>query len=240
MSASTFNLHGLARTAGLLYLIVIAAGFFFLIYVPSHVIVHGNAHATVANIRAHDSLFRMGIAGAVVEHTAFLLLALSLYRLLSPVNRSAAVVMVALATMGIPIALSASAHQFDVLSLLQEPNFARAFTPDQLNARVMLSLASYGNLLLMSEIFWGLWLLPFGYLVFKSGFLPRILGVLLMLGCFSYLIDFLATCMQVSLPGWIILPASLGELGICLWLLVMGSGRQARHAAGERLAEAAE
>ncbi len=91
----------------------------------------------------------------------------------------------------------------------------------------MLSLDAYRNGLLVSEIFWGLWLLPFGYLVFKSGFLPRILGILLMMGCFGYLIDFFGSALFPGyaasiLASYATLPASLGEIGTCLWLLIVG------------------
>ncbi len=87
---------------------------------------------------------------------------------------------------------------------------------------------AYDNRVFVSEIFWGLWLLPFGYLVFKSGFLPKTLGVLLMLGCFSYLIDFFGRLLfpHHAVPGFVMLPASLGEIGICLWLTIMGARKE--------------
>jgi hypothetical protein len=92
----------------------------------------------------------------------------------------------------------------------------------------MLSLDAYKEGLRVVQIFWGLWLLPFGYLVFKSGILPRALGILLMLGCFGYLIDFTGRALfpgyaESGIAGFVRLPASLGEIGICLWLLVMGA-----------------
>ena len=92
----------------------------------------------------------------------------------------------------------------------------------------MLSLDAYNNGILVSSIFWGLWLLPFGYLVFKSGFLPKVLGILLMIGCFGYLINFLGVELLPGYEGTAIarvvrMPAALGELGTCLWLLIIGA-----------------
>lgn len=213
-----------ARVAGLLYLIDVVMGIFSLIYVPSHISGHGDASATVKNIVASESLFRLGIAVGLVSDVVFLLLPLVLYKLLSPVNKSAAVLMVAFAVIYVPIGFVAVANQLDILSLLNGDTYQQAFTPDQLHARVMSLMDAYDNRILVSEIFWGLWLLPFGYLVFKSSFLPKILGIFLMLGCFSYLISFFMQILfpHQTVPGFVMWPATFGEIGICLWLLIMG------------------
>jgi len=98
----------------------------------------------------------------------------------------------------------------------------------QLQTMVMLHLEYYNNGIQLVSIFWGLWLFPFGYLVFKSGFLPKVLGVFLMVGCFCYLIDFLGSFLfknysKSVLLSFIHFPSAIGEFGICLWLLVMGT-----------------
>lgn len=217
-----------ARIAGFLYLVVVLAGIFSLAYVPSQIDAAGDAAATVRNIVAHESLFRLGIVASLVCYTAFLLLPLALYKLLSPYGRRSAVLMVAFAVASVPFSFANTFNKFDVLTLLSGADYLQAFTAKELQARVMLSLEAYGDGLLVAQIFWGLWLLPFGYLVFKSGILPRALGLLLMLGCFGYLINFTG---QVLFPGYaesgiarfVRLPASLGEIGICLWLLAMGA-----------------
>lgn len=225
--AGTSN-RSMARTAGVLYLIVVLAGIFSIAYVPSQLFVRGNAIATVANIVAHEALYRQGIVAGFVCYVAFLLLPLALYRLLSPVDRPAAVLMVALASVSVPLAFVNLGHKLDVLSLLGDANHLQAFTTAQLNAMVMQSLDAYRNGILVSEIFWGLWLLPFGYLVFKSGLMPRILGVLLILGCFGYLTEVIGTMLMPSyrdsaLAGVVTLPASIGEISTCLWLLIVGA-----------------
>lgn len=217
----------IARTAGLLYLIVVVTGVFSLLYVPSQITVQGDASATVRNIVASESLFRLGIVAGLVCHTAFLLLPLVLYKLLAPFGKGAAVLMVAFAVVSVPISFVNLLNKLDILSLLSGADYPQAFTTEQLHAQVMQSLAAYRNGMLVSQIFWGLWLLPFGYLVFKSGILPRILGVLLVMGCFGYLIDFLGGALFRGYPDTAIarlvtLPGSFGEIGTCLWLLIMG------------------
>ena len=222
-----------ARTAGLLYLIVVVTGIFSLAYVPSQIMVQGDASATVGNIAASEPLFRLGIVAGFICYTAFLLLPFALYKLLSPVGKNAAVLMVAFAVVSVPISFVNLLNKLDALSLLSGANYLQAFTTEQLHARVMLSLDAYSNGLLVSEIFWGLWLLPFGYLVFKSGFLPRVLGILLMIGCFGELCDVFG---QVLFPGYadtviaslMAMPGSLGEIGTCLWLLIMGAREPTR------------
>ncbi len=228
------NTNGkLARTAGLLYLIVVAAGIFSLGYVPSQTVVPGDAAATWTKIASSETLFRLGIVASGVCYVAFLLLPLALYRLLSQVNKSAAVLMVVFAAVSVPISLANLSNKLEVLSLLSGADYLRAFTAEQLQAQAMLSLDAYNKGIWIAKIFWGLWLLPFGYLVFRSGLLPRILGLLLMAGCFGYLIDF---CGRVLFPGYpdtalarfVILPATIGEIGTCLWLLIMGARESKR------------
>lgn len=216
-----------ARIAGLLYLIVVLTGIFSLAYVPSQITVPGDAVATVRNIESSQQLFRLGIVAGLVCYTAFLLLPFALYRLLSPFGKSAAVLMVAFVVVSVPISFVNQLNKFDVLSLLGGAEYLKVFTAEQLQAQVMLSLDAYRNGMLVSKIFWGLWLLPFGYLVYRSGFLPRLFGILLMMGCFGYLIDFFGTVLAPGYPDtWLAsvasLPGSVGEIGIALWLLIVG------------------
>lgn len=210
----------------MLYLIVVVTGIFSLLYVPSQIPSHGDASTMLSRIRESEVLFRLGIVAGLICYTVFLVLPFALYKLLHEVGRDAAVLMVAFAVASVPIAFVSLLYKFDILSLLSEADYLQAFTTDQVHARAMLLLDAYTNGVLVSQIFWGLWLLPFGYLVFKSGFLPRILGILLMMGCFGYLIDFFG---RMLFPGYtetiarfVGLPASIGEIGICLWLLIVG------------------
>jgi hypothetical protein len=191
--------------------------------------VRGDALATANNIVAFESLFRLGIASGLIASTVFLLLPFALYRLLQQVDRNLAVLMVALAVASVPIAFVNKARYLDALTLLSGADYLQAFTATQLHAQVMLALRAAGNGSIVSELFWGLWLLPFGYLVFKSGFLPRILGILLMIGCFGYLTEvfwrvlFPVAYAESAISSFIVIPSALGEVGICLWLLIMGA-----------------
>ncbi len=224
-----------ARIAGALYLVVVLTGFFSMIHVPSQVVVPGDASATVGNILASEPLFRSGIVAGLACHTAFLLLPFVLYRLLGHAGKDIAVLMVAFAVASVPASFVILLNRLDVLSLLDNAGYLQAFTPEQLHAQVMLSLDAYRNGILVSEIFWGLWLLPFGYLVFKSGCLPRVLGILLMMGCFGYLINFSGKMFvpgyaETNIAAFVSLPSGLGEIGTCLWLLIVGV-REPKHRA---------
>jgi len=218
----------IARIAGLLYLLLIAAGFFYLKYVPSKLIDWNNPAATVSNITASETLFRLGILVGLIGYTLFLLLPIVLYKLLSPVNKTYAVLMVTLAAASVPISFVNMLNNFDVLTLISHDAYLKVFEADKIQAQVMLHLDYYNSGNLVASIFWGLWLFPFGYLVFKSGFLPKVIGVLLMIGCFGYLINFMGHLLfseQYSKAGiaiFITTPGSLGELSICLWLLIAG------------------
>lgn len=222
-----------ARLAGLLYLVTVMTGVFSLMYVPSQISGHGDAAATVNNIVNSELLFRLGIAAGSLQYVAFLLLPLVLYKLLAPVNKNVAILMVALAVASVPIDLMAVANQFDILSLLNNDNYQTLLTSNQLHAEAKLLLDSYYNKILVAEILWGLWLFPFGYLVFRSGFLPKILGVLLMIGCFSYLIAFFGQTLfpHYTIPDFVMFPVMVAEIGTCLWLLVVGA-RKASQSAG--------
>jgi len=221
-------MKGNARIAGLLYLMVVVAGIFYLGYVPSRLAGAHGAAATVAHLAQSETLFRLGIAAELACNIAFLLLPLALYRLLADTDRSAATLMVAFATASVPLAFVNALHHLDVLSLLRKAGHLQALTAAQLQVQVMLELDAHRQGLLALEVFWGAWLLPFGYLVTRCGFLPRLLGVLLVLGGLGYLVDFLATLLLPGYPAsvvadYITLPASLGEIGTCLWLLVSGA-----------------
>ncbi len=216
-----------ARIAGAVYLVLIVSGIFSLVYVPSQLIVGDDASATVANIIASELLFRLSIVSGLICFIAFLVLPLVLYELLKPINKTYALLMVVFAVVSVPISLVNMGNKLAVLSLVSEADYLRDFEASQVEAQVMLYLDLYGNGNLIAHLFWGLWLLPFGYLVFKSEFLPKILGRLLMVGCFGYLIDFLGYFLFPSygdtiIPTLVGLPSSFGEIGICLWLLIAG------------------
>ncbi len=218
----------LARIAGLFYLSVVITGIFSLAYVPSKLIVADNAILTYKSIASSETLFRFGIVTGLLCYTFFLFLPLVLYKLLKPVNENYARLMLLLAVLSVPIFFLNIQNEFTVLSLVHNTNKHFGLSAEQVQSQVMLHLDQYKNGMRIVHIFSGLWLFPFGYLVFKSGFLPKILGILLMLGCFGYIINFVGHTLihnyaKIGISSYISLPARFGEFGTCLWLLIIGA-----------------
>lgn len=217
-----------ARTAGLLYLLLAVTGGFSMLYVPS-LIVPGDAAATAANIAANESLFRLGIVSGLISQVVFVLLVLALYALFRGVSRGYSSAMVALVIAAAPVAFLNMLNQVAALHMLGGAAYLTAFAPGQVHALMMLFLDLHGDGLLIVELFWGLWLLPLGLLVIRSGFIPRVIGVLLLIGFAGYLLDF-AT--RLLFPDYtaIVSPiagvSKFGELAIIIWLLIKGVKEQ--------------
>lgn len=219
-----------ARVAGVLYLILIIGGIISLAYIPSQLIVLDSASKTYENITNSEFLFRIGIISGIITFLIYIILPLALHRLLHAVNRLYADLMVIFALISVPIFFVNILNKFSILTLINKPEFIENLGKTELQTQVMFHIDSYNNGLELSQIFWGLWLFPFGYLVFKSGFLPKLLGILLMAGCFGYLITFFGGFLYPGFDETIIsdivgYPAPLGEIGICLWLLIMGTNK---------------
>ena len=214
-----------ARIAGLLYLILAITGAFSMIYVPGNLMVHGDTAVTIQNIMTNKLLFQMGIVSGLACQVLFIFLVLELYKLLKVVNKKQAFQMVALVVASVPIACLNMLNQFAVLLLLSGDH-VNTFDLAQRNDLVMLFLdfSNYG--ILIAELFWGLWLLPFGLLVIKSGFIPKILGILLVIGFGCYLIEFLTKALSPeyanSVSMIVAAPMAISELAIVFWLLIKG------------------
>ncbi|WP_444920323.1 DUF4386 domain-containing protein [Microbulbifer sp. CnH-101-G] len=214
-----------ARLSGLVYLLAVLTGMFALMYAPSQIpIVWESAPATVSNILKQEFFYRLGILSEILCYIFFLILPIILYRLLKTVNRNIALIMAVLAISSVPFSLFNVINKIDALTLLSGAQYLNAFVQEQIYAQVLLLLKSYSNGIQVIQILWGLWLFPFGYLVYKSNLLPKVFGLLLMAGCFGYLIKFFGILLfpETEIPGFVRIPASLGEIGTCLWLLLMG------------------
>jgi hypothetical protein len=214
------------RFAGLLYVLTSIVGFFALGYVPNKLIVHGNAAATASNIAASETLFRLGIAAELIGQAGFIFVALALYDLLKGVNRRHASLMVILIVVSIPIAFLNELNSIAALVLVRGADFLSIFEKPQRDALAMLFLNLHHHGFVVAELFWGLWLFPLGLLVYRSRFLPRFLGVWLVLAGLAWVIlsltgilfpqyqDKVDTCCQ---------PAFFGEIAFMLWLLIKGA-----------------
>ena len=209
-----------ARVAGALYLVANIFAPFTLLYLPSRFIVRGDAAATANNVIASESLFRFGIVGNLFTFIANIFLALALYQLLKVVNKNMASLMVILFLVGVPIAMLNELSQLAILQLLGGADYLKAYPTDQLQALAYLLLRLHDQGLLIAHIFFGLWLLPMGYLVFKSGFIPRIVGVLLVIAGVGYVVQSFAAFLGYNVN--IILFTGLGELVFLLWLMIKG------------------
>lgn len=216
-----------ARVAGLLYLLMALTGAFSIMYIPSTFIVPGDAAATAGRIKDSESLYRIGIVSDLITQILFILLVLTLYRLLKAVDQRYASLMVILVLVSVPISFINTLNQAAPLVILRGTTFSSAFDQSQLDALAMmfLNLRSFG--VSVVSVFWGLWLFPFGLLVYRSGFLPRILGVFLILGCFAYLADSLTSLLLPAygpmVSQFALLPLALGEFSMIFWLLIVGA-----------------
>ncbi|MBK7189597.1 MAG: DUF4386 domain-containing protein [bacterium] len=214
-----------ARLAGLLYLPVVFLGPFVLLYVPGRIFAPGDASATVANLLAHESLFRANIVIGMVSQLFFVASVLALYQLLRDVGRRLAGIMVILILLVAPLAIAGAATQVATLKLLHDPQFLAGFTGAQRDSLVMLLLEFDRHGTLAAELYWGLWLLPLGVLVHRSRFLPRFLGIWLVANGVAYVVLSLVGILWPSASGMlfkIAMPLMFGEAVLALWLVVVG------------------
>jgi hypothetical protein len=211
-----------ARVAAFVFLIIFCLGVSAELFIRPDIIVPGDAARTVNNIMASESLFRLSLVSELIRQIFLMLLSLVLYKLLKPVNKNIASLMVIFALVSVSISMLNELNHFAALLLSSGADYLKAFGANQLQALVMffLDLRKYGTFI--SQVF-SFWVLLLGYLVFKSGFLPRILGILLMLGGLCYTVQavlfFLFPNFDATIFG---LFAFIGELLFYLWLLIKG------------------
>jgi hypothetical protein len=218
-----------ARVAGLLYLLASIPAPFALIYVPSKLIVFGDATATANHVRASETLFRLGIASELFGFIVFIFVVLALYRLFKGVNEKHALAMAILLLVSIPISLLNVLNDIAALILVSGADFLSVFETRQLDALAYLFVRLHGQGFVVAQIFWGLWLFPFGILVIRSGFIPRFLGYLLFMAGFGNVVSSFTSLFPSSYAPIIdrftsVLTAA--ELPIIFWLLIWGAKDQ--------------
>ena len=212
------------------------AGFLYLAYIIASIIadlfghfVFADASATVNHIMAHESLFRIGFVISLFSYVLFLLAAWYLYVLLKPVNKNIALLFLLLNLGGFAILVFSHVNLFSSLMLLSGADYLKVFQPDQLQAQAMLFINLFKTGSTIAQIPFGVWLLPLGYLVFKSGFLPKILGIFLIVDFFGLLIY---VCQRFLLPDYVVISypclvvSFIAEFGLTLWLLIKGVNDQ--------------
>jgi hypothetical protein len=215
-----------ARLAGVLYLINIACGMFGELFVRGHLVVAGNAVATAHNIMASESLFRCGIVGDLIMHITDVPMAVIFYVLLRPVSRDLSLLAALFGMLQTAVLLANKLNLVTVLLLLGGSNYLKAFDPNQLQAFAQLSLSLHEHGFGIGLVFLGVTCLVTGYLLFRSEYFPKTLGVLQAIAGLCYLVNSFAQLLSPPLAEKmfpiILLPAFVGELGTCLWLIIKG------------------
>ncbi len=215
-----------ARIAGLLYVLLALTGIFSLIYVPSTLIVFEDATATAENITSSELLFRAGILSGLISNVIFVFLVLALYRLLKDISHKQAILMVTLVVISVSTGFVNTFNQIAALIILSGADFLSVFEKPELESIAYVFLRLHSQGIQIIQIFWGLWLFPFGLLVYRSGFIPKILGVLLFIAGFAYV---LSTFTFLVLPQFqatifpLITLLEMAELPIIFWLLSVGA-----------------
>ncbi len=222
--------HNPGRVAGFLYLLLVVVAPLRLIYIPSKLFVHGNAAATANNIAAHQWLFRFGIVGDLLSGVILIFLTLAFYRLFKGVDQSLAVLVVILGgVMPAIIDFLNVVNDAAALTLVRGADFLSVFEKPQRDALAMLFLRLHHHEIVAAEILWGLWLFPLGVLAYRSRFLPRFLGIWLIINGFAYLV---LSFTGILVPQYedmvsnIAFPAQLGEVAFMLWLVIKGAKPQ--------------
>ena len=220
-----------ARIAGVFYLLTFVGGVASLA-LGGRLVNYGDAAATAASIRAHESLFRLGFAANLFASACYVAVTLLFYELFKPVRRSISMLAAFFSLVGCAVGAFGSLFQLAPLVVLGGAQYLGVFNLEQLHALalVLLKLGAQANNI--GLVFFGCYCLLIGYLIFRSDFLPRILGVLMAIGGAGWLtnsfISFLSPPLARSLSSWMMAPGILGEAALTLWLLVMGVKPAAR------------
>ncbi|HLW35131.1 MAG TPA: DUF4386 domain-containing protein [Chthoniobacterales bacterium] len=215
-----------AHIAGILYVSASITAVFSWIYVAGKIFVRDDATATANNIRSFETLLRFGIAGELIGSILFIFVVLTLYRLFRAVSEKHAMAMAILLLISTPISLLAVLGELAALIVAGGGTFLSAFDQHQLDSLSYLFFRLHGQALVISQVFWGLWLFPFGVLVIRSGFIPRFLGYLLWIAAFGQLANSAAALLSPGYRqavGQFADPVQMAELPIIFWLLIWGA-----------------
>lgn len=215
-----------ARIAGLLYLLIAITGGFGIMYTQSNILVPNDATATASNITNAEFTFQLSIFSNLISQALTIFLALTLARLFKDVSPKLTKYMVTLVLVAVPISFLNVLNLVAAQMFVGGADFLNVFDTNQLNSLALVFINLYQFGISVVGIFWGLWLFPFGMLIIKSKFIPKIIGIFLVIGCFAYLIDSVISILfpehKTSISSIIMLPLALGEFSAILWLLIKG------------------
>jgi hypothetical protein len=216
------NMPSLSKTVkitGILHLMLVPFGMFSFVYVPLKLFVPGNTALTVQNIAENTLLFKLSSISHLTSQVLVVFLALCLYQIFKIVNQNRARLMLALTLLVVPISFLNEVHNFQIIKLIEIGS--NGFPVGELNTLVSVLLDTSRNGVLISQIFWGLWLLPLGLLIHESAYVPKLIGFFVMVAGLAYLFDSIA---QLMSPGFLILSqfTFILELTFPIWLLIRG------------------
>ena len=210
MSQTKCTKSSMGRGAGILYLLLFPLGIFGLIYFQINVVVVGDINGTIQNIIKDELFFRLSIISSLVLQVVYIFLAFVFYKLFFDVDKDISMIMLIFVLVSVPISMTNEIIRYALLYLLD--------TPETIKTLVLLHTTGVN----IAQIFWGLWLFPLGVLIYKSDFIPKILGILMILACFGYISDsflwFVYPNSEFSLSEY----TFLGELILPLWLVIKG------------------
>lgn len=214
------------RLAGAVYLMLAITAAYAIVYVPSQFDVKSNTAQTFSNILNNESLFRTGIVSHLTSQVLFVFLAIILYSFLKEVNHNKARLMVALILVQIPVVFIIESMKLTALSGVKG-ELLQNFPANESQDILMLLLKMHSSGVATLELFWGLWLIPFGQLIYRSGFVPKPLGVVLQLGGYAYILESLFLLLFPSFHSIVVQVTfifySLAEVSIIFWLLIVGA-----------------
>mgnify|MGYP003577226020 CR=1 FL=1 len=217
--------HAIARRAGILYFVFMIVAILGEFVLPNF-LVPGDATGTAQKITASGFTYRVGLLTGIVTHLLFIFLIVTLYNLFQSVDKSLALLMLLLVSIGVAYSFANLLNKFVPLVLLSGSDTLAVFTQDELNALTHAFLRIHSSGALVSTVFWGLWLFPFGTLVIRSGFFPRILGILIMLAGVGYVITSVTSILWPDARrtvSMVMMPLYVGEIPIIFWLLIKGA-----------------
>ena len=215
-----------ARIAGVFYLITFVTAIFSEFFVQARLVVDGDAATTATNILAHEFMFRSAVAAGLIGIASYVAVTALLYELLKPVNRSLSLLAAFFSLMGCALWFVGCVFRLAVFVVLGGAQYLSVFKPEQLQALALVFLKLNGRAFSVGMVLFGFYCLLLGYLIFRSTFMPRILGMLVAIAGLGDLIgtfaNFLSPTFAHHLDPYIGLPALIGELSLMLWLLVIG------------------
>jgi len=217
------NVQKYARIAGILFLFSLVAGGFGEAYVPSKLIVSGDAAATVANLRNFDLMYRLGFAAFLIESLCDIALALILYALLKPVSKELSLMAAFFGLIGTALFAFAELFYFAPLVIMRGAAYLQTFSPDQLNSLVLLSLKFYGFGGMIFTAYYGMGWIVRAVLMFHSGYLPKFLAVLMAVGGIGFVVrNFLMILAPAYASDVLLMLMFPGGLILTVWLLWKG------------------